>query len=208
MKTESEIRKEVANYYTEKVKTHGTSPQGVDWNGKESQFLRFEQLCKLIPKNNCAFTILDYGCGYGALVEYLNEEFSDFSYIGFDISEEMIKQANKTYLYDHVSFIGDREKLVPCDYVVASGVFNVKLNTSDFEWEQYIIHSIQELNRLSIEGFAFNMLTIYSDKEYMKEYLYYADPCQFFDFCKKNFSRNVALLHDYNLYEFTIIVKK
>ena len=30
----------------------------------------------------------------------------------------------------------------------------------------------------------------------------------FFDFCKRNFSRNVALLHDYGLYDFTIIVRK
>jgi len=42
----------------------------------------------------------------------------------------------------------------------------------------------------------------------MREDLYYADPCFIFDYCKRNFSRNVALLHDYELYEFTIIVRK
>jgi hypothetical protein len=52
------------------------------------------------------------------------------------------------------------------------------------------------------------VLTKYSDKEYMKEYLYYADPLYLFDYCKKHFSKNVALLHDYNLYEFSIIVRK
>jgi hypothetical protein len=29
-----------------------------------------------------------------------------------------------------------------------------------------------------------------------------------FDICKRKFSRNVALLHDYGLYEFTILVRK
>ncbi|MBM3138043.1 MAG: class I SAM-dependent methyltransferase, partial [Chloroflexi bacterium] len=29
-----------------------------------------------------------------------------------------------------------------------------------------------------------------------------------FDYCKVNFSKNVALLHDYKLYDFTIIVRK
>ena len=42
----------------------------------------------------------------------------------------------------------------------------------------------------------------------MKDYLFYADPCELFDFCKTRFSQNVALLHDYGLYEFTILVEE
>jgi hypothetical protein len=29
-----------------------------------------------------------------------------------------------------------------------------------------------------------------------------------FDLCKRRYSRNVALLHDYEIYEFTILVRK
>jgi hypothetical protein len=42
----------------------------------------------------------------------------------------------------------------------------------------------------------------------MRADLYYADPAQVFDYCKRRFSPNVALLHDYGLYEFTILVRK
>jgi len=42
----------------------------------------------------------------------------------------------------------------------------------------------------------------------MRPDLYYADPLFLFDFCKQNFSKNVALLHDYRLYDFTLIVRK
>lgn len=42
----------------------------------------------------------------------------------------------------------------------------------------------------------------------MKDYLYYADPCFLFDHCKRNYSDRVALLHDYGLYEFTMLVTK
>jgi len=38
--------------------------------------------------------------------------------------------------------------------------------------------------------------------------LYYADPGFFFDYCKTHFAKNVALLHDYGLYDFTILVRK
>ncbi len=64
------------------------------------------------------------------------------------------------------------------------------------------------LDRTSRSGFAFNCLTSYSDADKMREYLYYADPCALFDLCKRRYSRNVALLHDYGLYEFTILVRK
>jgi hypothetical protein len=42
----------------------------------------------------------------------------------------------------------------------------------------------------------------------MRNYLYYADPCALFDLCKRRYSKHVALLHDYGLYEFTILVRK
>ena len=48
----------------------------------------------------------------------------------------------------------------------------------------------------------------YSDPERMRAHLYYADPCRLFDHCKRRYSRHVALLHDYGLYEFTILVRK
>jgi hypothetical protein len=42
----------------------------------------------------------------------------------------------------------------------------------------------------------------------MRDDLYYADPLFLFDYCKRNFAKNVALLHDYRIYDFTIIVRK
>jgi hypothetical protein len=42
----------------------------------------------------------------------------------------------------------------------------------------------------------------------MRSDLHYADPGRLFDYCKRRFARNVALLHDYGLYEFTLLVRK
>ena len=66
----------------------------------------------------------------------------------------------------------------------------------------------QILDKLTTKGFAFNVLTTYSDESKMKENLYYADPTQLFEYCKKNISNFVMLRHDYPLYEFTIIIRK
>jgi len=94
------------------------------------------------------------------------------------------------------------------DYIIASGIFNVRQDILNKEWEQYISDTLTVINDRSSKGFAFNMLTSYSDKEFMRDYLYYANPSFYFDHCKRNFSKHVALLHDYPLYEFTIMVKK
>ncbi len=200
----------VREYYSQKIISHGTTSQGVDWNSKESQYLRFRQLCKVIDKQQ-DYSILDYGCGYGELVNFLTEEANTFTrYTGFDISDEMIAKAETLFGKTNrkISFTNALSDNV-YDYVVASGIFNVKLNLADdSNWLEYILQTLKTIHQKSSKGFAFNALTKYSDKEYMKEYLYYADPLELFDFCKKEFSRNIALLHDYDLYEFTIIVRK
>ena len=85
----SNIERKVGEYYTEKIKTHGTSSQGVDWNGQESHFLRFEQLVKIL-QSDCKFSILDYGCGFGSLIQFLSTKNYLFDYTGFDISNEML----------------------------------------------------------------------------------------------------------------------
>ena len=52
-----------------------------------------------------------------------------------------------------------------------------------------MVDTIDRLAALSTRGFAFNMLTSYSDPEYMRDDLYYGDPRFFFDHCKRRHSR-------------------
>lgn len=202
----NKIKDFVSSYYSDKIKKHGATANGVDWNGEESQVLRFAQLSKIIEKK--PFSILDYGCGYGAYLSYLIPTYKDFSYIGFDVSEEMIQAAREKHKIHNNSFFREEKNLQPSDYVVASGIFNVRNKIEDKQWLDYIKTELKVINGLAKNGFSFNALTSYSDKEYKRDYLYYADPLLLFDYCKKHFSRNVALLHDYELYEFTILVKK
>jgi cyclopropane fatty-acyl-phospholipid synthase-like methyltransferase len=202
------IIEEVSTYYSNKIKDNGQTAKGVDWNSIESQELRFEQLSKLFQNENNQIKILDYGCGFGAYYHYLEKKQLHFKYSGFDVSSEMIKNA-KSYLKDKdVSLSTELDEKNIYDYIVASGLFNVKQSCSNTDWYRYILETLKHINMLSEKGFAFNILTKYSDKEYMKDYLYYADPLVLFDYCKLYFSKNVSLLHDYDLYEFTILVKK
>jgi len=201
------IRARVAEFYTETVTQHGETARGVDWNSPQSQQLRLEKLLEVV-RGPAPATILDYGCGYGALVDLLRARGTPFRYLGFDISEEMIARARRRHPDEDCTFGTDLVQLGAADYAVASGVLNVKLGTPESEWEPYVASVLDELHRVSRRGFAFNALTSYSDLERRRLDLYYADPCAYFDLCKRRFSKQVALLHDYGLYEFTILVRK
>jgi cyclopropane fatty-acyl-phospholipid synthase-like methyltransferase len=204
----TDLLTEVAEYYTSKLAEHGETPRGVDWNGEEGQTLRFEQLCKIVEtKNN--FSINDLGCGYGALYDFLSSKNEGFSYSGVDVSDSMIRAAEQRYKSQpQARFVLSSEPNQVADFGVASGIFNVRMGRSDDEWRSYLEATLDVLDQTSRIGFAFNCLTSYSDKDKMRDYLYYADPCVLFDLCKRRYSRNVALLHDYGLYEFTILVRK
>ena len=204
------IHEHVASYYTGRLKQHGPSAKGVDWNSPQSQELRFQQILRVCPRpGEGHFSILDYGCGYGALYGYLQQQGYDVKYCGFDISQDMVNQAKQIYGADSSpSFISDANAIPRSDYAVSSGIFNVRLLFDDERWRSYILAELARIAGLSEQGFSFNMLTSYSDTEYMREDLYYGDPCFFFDHCKRQYSRHVALLHDYGLYEFTILVRR
>jgi len=200
---------DVARYYSGKLAAHGETAKGVDWNGHESQALRFKQLCKIIGADRTTFSINDLGCGYGALLDHLACSYQAFSYCGVDVSADMIGAATRRYEgRTGCRFIIAAEPDAPADYGVASGIFNVRLNRTDAEWQDYLFTTLDLLDRTSRLGFAFNCLTSYSDEDRKRGDLYYADPCRLFDLCKRRYSRQVALLHDYELFEFTILVRK
>jgi SAM-dependent methyltransferase len=180
----------------------------VDWNSDSSQVTRFTQLLRV-----CDFSgpirLGDYGCGYGGLFGFLCARAFDGQFAGYDIAPAMVEAARALYAADGRAVFSDDEAVLDgSDFVVCSGVFNVKLKAPLAEWETHVLHTIERLQALSRRGFAFNCLTSYSDPERMRPDLYYPDPCRLFDHCKRRYSRHVALLHDYGLYEFTILVRK
>ena len=200
------ILNQANDYYTAKLLEHGETSLGLDWNSKAAQTIRFDQITKIIQDPSRHFSICDYGCGIGDYNDYLAERFSSYDYYGLDISEKMIETAKRRH--PSAQFSVTFEPTTCFDYLVSSGIFNVRQSVSDADWLNYILESINLFHRYTKRGFAFNCLTKYSDEDHKKDYLYYADPLFLFDYCKTKFSKNVALLHDYKLYDFTILVRK
>lgn len=195
----------VRTYFTRRVDEHGASPKGVDWNTQEAQELRFAQVMN-VRDHDGPFTILDWGCGYGALYDFLKRFGLPFHYVGFDITPAVLEQARASH--PGVLFVGPDEELPSVEYVVASGVFNLRLTTPYDEWRSFVQKQLERMFALCSRGISATFLTSYSDPPKQRADLFYANPLELFDFAKRELSPNVALLHDYGHWDFTLIVRK
>jgi SAM-dependent methyltransferase len=206
--SESPELKNVTDYFSKKLEAYGATHLGVDYNSVESQEKRFFQLLKVMDVTS-RYSLLDFGSGYGGMYDYLVRLGHDVHYVGYDIAEPMIVKGRELHPNNpDCLFTSNVDEIPVLDYAVVSGTFNMKLDADFDSWTAIVIEALQQMNAHASKGLAFNMLTKYSDADRMRPDLYYADPCFFFDYCKRNFSRNVALLHDYGLYDFTILVRK
>jgi SAM-dependent methyltransferase len=198
---------QAARYYAAKLQEYGPTPRGVDWNDERTQRIRFDHLLEVLSAATEPFSLIDFGCGYGALLDSLVEHHEAFTYTGYDVAPEMVAEARRRYPAEvRARFTSDRDGLEPADYAVASGVFNVKQDTAESGWHAYVYEIVDTLARLSSRGFAFNALTAHADPERRRPDLFYADPAAMIDHCLRTYSRDLVLRHDYELYEFTVIV--
>jgi hypothetical protein len=197
---------EVTNHYSKAFKHHGATSQGVNWKDEFSHLKRLDQLVFGIDFN-CTNSIADYGCGYGALIGFLRSKGFLGKYYGYEIVPEIAEHAKICEDNDTKIFCS-KEITYVADYTVVNGTFHVKGNNSNSEWLNYIRDSLMMINKMSMKGFRFNLLTSYSDKEYKKDNLYYANPEEILSFCLNNFSRSTSLYHGSYFYEFCIEVNK
>ena len=207
----NQIKKETKEYYKIRRNSSTDSSIQMGWKNLMAQEIRFIQLLKIIEREE-TFSINDLGCGNGSLLRFMNENIRDksFTYNGYDIMPEMIAEAKTLNIKNESNFklITSVNEIENTDYTVASGIFNLKYNTTEKEWLNYIHETIAVMWAKSTKGISFNCLTSYSDKEFMRPELFYADPMELFDFCKKNITRHVSILHDYREYDFTVLLRK
>ena len=203
----SDALEEVERLYSDGLERHGASPRSVGWKDESQQRLRFEKLALLLdPPPAAPITVNDLGCGYGSLLAYLDAlpGVQVAAYRGYDISEPMLARARQA-TDERAELIRADAPTQVADFSFVSGTFNVKGASSDAAWQDYVLGCIRTLAQTSRAGFAFNLMTSYVD--FRQENLFYADPGVFFEFCKQQISPYVTLVHDYPLYEWTMIVR-
>lgn len=203
MNLPEEDRRNTVNRYTERYHEHGYSPLTLGWT-KGRQSVRFDVLTSLYEFSGR--TVLDIGCGFGDLLHTLEEKFDPVaSYTGVDLVEPLVKEAGQRWP-THTFITGDFLEITfdgGFDFVVASGVFNHRLDAINSE--EYIEAVMQRAFALCHDGFAFDFL---SDKvDYRLEHTYHASPERILGMAY-SLSRNVVLRNDYIPFEFSVFVFK
>jgi SAM-dependent methyltransferase len=202
------VLSDIAAYYASKLAAHGPTAQGVDWNGADSHERRHRQFLRLVHGHPDA-SVIDLGCGFGDFYRFLRENGHRGRFAGYDIAPSMIEKALELHGEGH-----DRQWRIgaapgeAADFAIASGIFNVKGDVPRDTWSHYVHHTIDILARAARRGFAFNVLSLSSDPERRRPNLYYADPVDMLAHCLSRYGRSVALLQDYQLYEFTVLVRR
>lgn len=180
-------------FYTNSYKKHGISAKGVHWNSKETQYLRFEVITKLIKdiKNS---TLIDVGCGFADYLDYLkNSKLEPLKYLGLDCEEFMIDIASKKYQANDFLLCDILKQAIPkADYLVCSGAFNL-LNERDF------LFAIEKCFEASNKAFIFNFLTNKSFHELSQEDIFF--------YCKE-LSFKVTIVEEYLFNDSTILIEK
>ena len=200
------VESAVAAYYARALAAHGATHRSVDWCSRESQELRFATLLDGIDWDACP-TVLDYGCGWGAMAEHLDRLGVECQYVGYDIAPQMIAAARLLHAgRADRRFTADPAQLQRADHVVASGIFNVKLGASRAAWTRHVNATIAHLATLTRRRLAFNMLPPPLQHELAGEDVYYADPDAMARQCEVVVGGSAALREDYGLWEFTVVI--
>jgi len=202
-----ELQDMVREYYSGTLQRHGPTPLGVDWPNVLSQYLRFVQLLKLCHFGQ-PFSLNDFGCGYGALLEFLAMRHGDavVTYRGIDISPAMVDAARARWAGNRRAvFVVGSQCGALADYSLASGILNVRLGRAVAEWEAYVEAILADLEASSRIGFAVNFMLPRKDTP-AEAGLYRTAPERWTPFCER-FGR-VELITGYGLREFTLLVRK
>lgn len=200
--------KEIEKLYTNNLSKFGINHRAVGWNSIESQNLRFEKLLYLISNREKKITVNELGCGYGEFYKYLlNNNFNFRKFNGYDISKAMLNSCRK-YLSSPKELKLFNSPIIntKADYTFSSGVFNIPFKNSELQWNNHIEKTILNMYEYSKIGIAFNFLSSYVD--FRSENLFYQNPEKILKFCLQNFGKKIHLIHDYPLYEFTILIYK
>ena len=203
------LRSRIEHYYTAKIERHGPTPLGVDWSCEPTQQLRFVQLLRICDFRE-PFSLDDWGCGYGALLDFIGKRHRGaiVDYLGIDLSRAKIDHAEKLWC-------GKRNqsfRVAGCsprvaDYALASGIFNVRIDEPLALWEACVEETLSAMARSARGGFAVNFLAPLPAGMHGKRELYRPDPSAWVGFCERKLSTKVTLLDRYGMREFTLLAR-
>ncbi|NQT22273.1 MAG: amidohydrolase family protein [Candidatus Omnitrophica bacterium] len=191
----------IIRLYENRLKRYGISIKTMGWRDRKQQNLRFRILSEIGNINKRS--ILDVGCGFGDLYNYLADKNIKVKYSGFDIAPKIVQAAkNKHSKLDfRVKDILRDDVKEKYDYVFASGILNKKISNN----LGYAKKMIAKMYKFSKCGIAVNMFT--TNVDFKEKHLYYYPTEKLLGFAR-TLSRFIVLRPNFPLHDFTLYIYK
>lgn len=193
--------------YKTSIETFGAMSHGVLWTNGDEQMRRFAILLDLIaPVHD--FSVNDLGCGYGALLDYLNaHNLAPTQYYGYDITPEMLAFARSRFSMPNVAFIQSGYPTQQADYTLISGTFNLCDDAPHGQWLEYVFEHLLLAFGATSKALALNGLS--PTKSPKIDGLFYIDKTDISNFCSDTLgARSVKTYDDPTLHEWSIAAFK
>jgi len=183
--------------YERRLREHGRSPEALGWGKPGREHVRFEVMAEVIEEVG-AESVLDVGCGFGDLHDFLRARGWAGRYRGIDIVPGLLKEARglDVELADVSSYRGE-----PVDVAVASGVFNARLDGEDNR--EHITRSVTRMFELSRRAVCVDFMSTHVDFEHPDAW--HTDPAWALALAR-SLSKRFRLRHDYMPFEFALAV--
>jgi SAM-dependent methyltransferase len=193
------------NRYNKRIEKYGISPESLGWGGgKERQFLRFKILLEIGVKQK--ETLLDVGCGFADLYEFLILSNFEIDYTGVDINEKLINMSKEKNpdLNVFTADILDNEFRQTYDWIICCGIFNAKLSYEDNY--TYIKKMITKMFHISRKGVAIDFMSNYVD--FQDPIAFHTSESEIIKFVKNELKAKIVVRMDYLPYEFCVYITK
>jgi SAM-dependent methyltransferase len=197
--------------YKKRYQEFGKDEKTLGWT-KGKQKIRFEVLTSQWDLEGS--TILDIGCGFGDLYEYLKKDkkIKNLTYVGIDIVDDLINEANNLFkddsnttfiLGDFTQLYKDIQEKYNIDYIFISGTFNFKLyNQSNYN---FVFTILENAFKIAKFGVASDFLS--SNIDFKNDLNFHMNLGTLYEF-STTLTRNIILRHDYMPFEYSIFLNK
>ena len=191
----------IETYYDRLCETQVDDVKAVGWINQQTQRLRFINLSLVGDLEGK--TVLDLGCGLGALFEFIQTEELACDYKGIDISKKMVKRARENYpgvSFESIDFLSKKYHS-EFDFILASGAFSMPVEDP----YSYLEKMIRKMLDLAKDGVAFNCLSDRSPVHLAETRFMYYNPSKVLELAL-SISPYVSISHHYLPNDFTVFI--
>jgi len=197
-------RVETCERYRSRWLEYGYDPRTLGWT-KDCRRVRFAAAFEGLRPDDYA-SVVDLGCGFGDLLDYLRTRGWQGRYTGVDLTPELLNEAARRHAADdRAAFVcGDFQHLdLPqSDAAIALGVANHRLHEDNLA---FTARTIEKMWAISSRVVVCDFLSSAAEPDRRRDDLFYADPRDIYQLVSP-YSRRIMIHHAYMPFEFQVKV--